>query len=112
MMLALLGVSVAGYANPGDTTWVQANNVQLDWYNNFDTTISFPDGNVSYRKILMVFTLGQYNCPSGSQYCHQWDYDVHNYIMTPAGDTVELSRLITPFATSGWSRFGPTWKQP
>jgi hypothetical protein len=112
LMLALLGTCAAGYANPGDTTWVQANNVQLDWYNNFDTAINFPNGSVSYRKILMVFTLGQYNCPSGSQYCHQWDYDVHNYIMTPAGDTVELSRLITPFANSGWSRFGPTWQQP
>lgn len=111
-VIALLGAFTASYANPGDTTWVQANNVQLDYFNNFDTPVTFPDGSVSYRKILMVFTLGQYNCPAGTQYCHQWDYDVHNYIMTPTGDTMELSRLITPFATTGWSRFGSTWQQP
>lgn len=111
-VLALIGAIGYVHAGPGDTTWVQANQVQLDWYNNFDTTVNFPDGSVSYRKILMVFTLGQYNCPSGSEYCHQWDYDVHNYIMIPAGDTVELSRLITPFANTGWSRFGSAWQQP
>jgi hypothetical protein len=111
-MIALLGAFTASYANPGDTTWVQANTVQMDNYNNFDAPVAFPNGSVTYRKILMVFTLGQYNCPAGSQYCHQWDYDVHNSVITPGGDTVELSRLITPFANTGWSRFGSTWKQP
>lgn len=108
----LLGCSFAAQANPGDTTWVQANHVNLDYYNNFDTSVAFPDGSTSYRKILMIFTLGQYNCPSGTQYCHQWDYTVQNYVMTKGGDTMELSRLITPYATSGWSRFGSSWQQP
>jgi hypothetical protein len=110
--LCLLAAISSGYANPGDTTWVQANTVQLDYYNNFDTTVLFPDGSLSYRKIYMIFTLGEYNCPTGSQYCHQWDYTVQNYLMTPGGDTIELSRLITPFANSGWPRFPSTWKQP
>src|ERR1700752_458563 len=97
-------------ANPGDTTWIQANNVQLNYYNNFDTAVAFPNGSVSYRKILMYFTLGEYSCPSGSTYCHQWDYTVTNYLMTHT-DTVELSRFITPYANTGVPRFPATWKQ-
>ncbi|MEO8760003.1 MAG: hypothetical protein ABI448_03875, partial [Bacteroidia bacterium] len=97
-------------AAPGDTTWIQANSVKLNYYNNFDTAVSFPNGNVTYRKILMQFTLGEYNCPSGSQYCHQWDYTVTNYVMTKT-DTVELSRFITPYANTGVPRFPSTWKQ-
>lgn len=108
----LIGCTLTAQANPGDTTWVQANHVNLDYYNNFDTSVAFPDGTTSYRKILMIFTLGQYNCPSGTQYCHQWDYTVQNYLMTKGGDTMELSRLITPYANSGWSRFGSSWQQP
>lgn len=87
------------YAAPGDTTWVQAHdNVWLDWYNNFDTTITFPDGSESYRRIYMVFTLGKYVCPGSPTYCSDWDYTVQNFLMTPGGDTIELGRLITPYA--------------
>ena len=110
VLLTLLAFSAALYAKPGDTTWVQANNVKLNYYNNFDTAVAFPDGSLSYRKILMEFTLGEYACPSGTQYCHQWDYTVTNYVLTKT-DTVELSRFITPFATSGVPRFPATWKQ-
>src|ERR1700743_3686005 len=86
---------VCSYVNvkaaPGDTTWVQAqNDIQIDYYNNFDANVSFPSGAVSYRKIIMVFTLGKYQCPAGSQYCGDWDYTIQNYLMTPAGDTLEL----------------------
>jgi len=113
LLLLTFGLSAGVYANPGDTTWVQANNVNLSNYaSNYDTTVAFPNGSVSYRKILMVCTIGEYACPSGSQYCHQWDYDIENYVMTAAGDTLELSRLITPFANAGWSRFPSTWTQP
>lgn len=111
-LFAFFAVLNFASANPGDTTWVQANNVRLDYFNNFDTTVTFPDGSKSYRKVLMEFTLGSYACPAGTQYCHQWDYTVLNYVMTPAGDTVEISRLITPFANTGWSRYPSTWKQP
>ncbi|HKC67720.1 MAG TPA: peptide-N-glycosidase F-related protein [Bacteroidia bacterium] len=103
-------LSATLYAAPGDTTWIQANNVQLNYYNNFDTAVAFPNGSTSYRKILMVFTLGEYACPAGSQYCHQWDYTVTNYVMTKT-DTVELSRFITPFANTGVPRFPSTWTQ-
>jgi hypothetical protein len=111
-LLAFIVISsVAAKANVGDTTWVQANHVNLNYYNNFDTSIVFPDGTVSYRKIYMIMTLGEYTCPSGTQYCHQWDYDLENYIMTPGGDTLELSRFVTPYATSGTPGFSAAWKQ-
>lgn len=109
----LIGWSITLKAAPGDTTWVQANQVNLNYWNNFDQETAFPkDANKTYRKILMIFTLGQYNCSSGEQYCHQWDYTVRNIIMTRTGDTLEMARFMTPFATSGWSRFGSAWKQP
>jgi hypothetical protein len=110
IFLSILMLSAKLFAAPGDTTWIQANQVQLNNYNNFDTAVSFPDGSLSYRKILMEFTLGEYVCPAGSQYCHQWDYTVTNYVMTKT-DTVELSRFITPFANTGVPRFPATWKQ-
>jgi hypothetical protein len=110
LIIAVIALSSKLYAAPGDTTWVYANNVKLNYYNNFDTAVAFPSGSVSYRKILMFFTLGEYNCPSGSTYCHQWDYTVTNYLMTKT-DTVELSRFITPYANTGVPRFPSSWKQ-
>ncbi len=111
--LALLLGSSAAFAAPGDTTWVQAQSaLQLDHYGAFDIPVAFPSGSKTYRKIYLTFTLGTYNCPAGSQYCHQWDYDVHNVLMTPGGDTVELGRFITPYANTGVSRFPSTWTHP
>ena len=42
VLLFVLGfISANGLANPGDTTWVQVqNDVQPDWYNNFDTPVT------------------------------------------------------------------------
>lgn len=111
ILICLFLIPTLVFSSPGDTTWIQANNVQLDYYNNFDDTVQFPDNSKTYRKILMYFTLGKYNCPSGSQYCHQWDYDVENYIIKN-GDTIEMNRFVTPYATSGWNRFNGNWKQP
>ncbi|MGZ3864241.1 MAG: peptide-N-glycosidase F-related protein [Bacteroidia bacterium] len=114
MKKILLGLLVAFSlnikSNPGDTTWVQANINNLEWYGNYDTLAHFPNGSVSYRKILMLFTLGEHPCPAGSTYCHQWDYTVLNYVLTPT-DTIELSRFITPYANTGVPRFPSTWKQ-
>ncbi len=98
-----------GWSASGDTTWVQAHdNVWLDWYNDFDADVSFPGDNVSYRRILMVFTLGKYICPDNPQYCSDWDYTVRTYIMTPGGDTLQLGKLITPYAKG--DRMPADWK--
>ena len=111
LLIFALMSCVAVNANVGDTTWVYAHNVQLNYYNNFDSTVVFPNGSVSYRKIYMIMTLGEYNCTAGTQYCHQWDYDLENTIMNSRGDTLELSRFITPYATSGTPGFNINWKQ-
>jgi len=110
LLIAVILLSITAKAGPGDTTWVQAQNVvQFTHPGQYDdTSVAFPDSTKTYRKVLMIFTLGEYNCPSGSTYCHQWDYTVQNYLMTKGGDTIELSRFITPY--SGTSiRFPATW---
>lgn len=97
-------------AAAGDTTWVQAHNDKwLDYYNDFDTTINFPDGTTKYRKMIMMFTLGKYVCPGSPTYCSDWDYTVQTYAMNKLGDTVELGRLITPYGKG--SRMPASWKQ-
>jgi len=98
-------------ANVGDTTWVQSFHGDFTHYGAYDTGVVFPSLSGTYRKIYIIITIGEYNCPAGSQYCHQWDYDVENYVMTPAGDTLELARFITPFATAGTPGYSTTWQQ-
>ncbi len=109
-VLVAMCSAVGAKAAPGDTTWVQANNVQLDYYNNFDTAITFPAAGTTYRKVLMIFTLGKYTCAAGSTWCGDWDYTVQNFVMTPT-DTFELGRLITPYANAGAPRTPFTWQQ-
>ncbi len=111
-LIAIFLVQSNVKAAVGDTTWVQAHSdVWLDWYNNFDTTVKFPAPGKTYRKVYMTITLGKYQCPGSPQYCGDWDYTVQTYIMTPAGDTLELGRLITPYANSSYPRTPITWKQ-
>ena len=116
-LLALLpAILLAAFvsAAPGDTTKVQSfAGLQMDHYGAFDTTVEFPDGSVAYRKILMNFTLGKYQCPGNPppQYCGDWDYDVHMFIMTKTGDTLEIGRFITPYANASYARTPWTWKQ-
>jgi hypothetical protein len=98
------------FAAPGDTTWVQANVFQLGYYGNYDSTVTFPTGG-TYRNVYMIFTLGKYVCPGSPQYCGDWDYTVQNFLMTPDGDTLELGRLITPYANSGAPRTPNSWTQ-
>ena len=112
VLVAVMVLAIKALAAPGDTTWVQAHyGVNLTNYNDYDTAITFPTGTTSYRKVVMIVTLGKYQCPTGSQWCGDWDYTVQNFLMTPGGDTLELSRLITPYANVSYTRFPWTWKQ-
>ena len=117
LFIAVFCINTVSKAAPGDTTWVQANNVYLTYYNNYDTAVAFPAAGTSYRKILMIFTLGKYVCPgytygTGSvPWCGDWDYTIQNFLMTPGGDTLELGRLITPYANAGAPRTPYTWTQ-
>lgn len=91
------------FAAPGDTTWVTVfENRKIDHYGNFDTTAILPPTGTSYRKIRMHYILGRYNCPAGSQYCGSWDYTTLLYAKPANADTVEIGRVITPYATD-WS---------
>jgi len=109
-LLFLLPLSAT--AAPGDTTFVQAHSgAQLSWYGNYDAPAAFPTGNTSYRRIILTFTLGKYVCPGNPQYCGDWDYTVHTLLMTPTGDTLELGRLITPYANASYPRTPWNWTQ-
>jgi len=111
IMVIIMTCITQAHAAPGDTTWIQAqNNVQLDNFGDWDENVNFPSSATTYRKIIMVFTLGKYQCPAGTQYCGDWDYTIQNYLMTST-DTFELSRLITPYANASYPRTPFTWKQ-
>lgn len=112
LSVSLLLIAQQLMAMPGDTTWVQCQaDVQMDHYGNFDTTVSFPDGSTTYRRVFMTFELGKYTCPGSPQYCYDWDYTISTSVMTTGGDTIELGRLITPYAdqTLG-ARMPLNWK--
>ena len=113
LFFLLLCCSGATFAAPGDTTVVLTSPVlNADYSTNFDTLIVLPTTK-TYRKIFLVYTVNSHSCPAGSTYCHQWDYIGNVTLKSPLGDTVELARIITPFATSGWTRFPapPAWKE-
>lgn len=107
----LITCSLSAQNSSGDTTFVNTDQVNLDYFGDFDSDVSFPDGSDSYRKIYMTCEVGQYDCDPGADYCHQWDYTVRLELITD-NETYELGRFITPFATSGWPPFGSSWKQP
>ncbi len=92
--------SIELLAAPGDTTWVTVyENRKIDHYGNYDTTAALPAAGTRYRKIRMHYILGRYACPAGSQYCGSWDYTTLVYAKPQNADTVELARIITPYAT-------------
>jgi len=105
--------SIASFAGPGDTTLITTSPLlNADHSASYDTLLVLPTS-ATYRKIFLIYTLNSHNCPAGSTYCHQWDYIGNVTLKTPHGDTIELDRIITPFATSGWSRFPepPNWSE-
>lgn len=87
-------------AAPGDTTWVTVfENRKITQYGNIDTLAQLPSAGLNYRKIRLHYILGRYACPSGEQYCGSWDYTTMVYAMPSNADTVEMTRIITPYAT-------------
>ncbi len=98
-LLLLCIISGDVYANPGDTTWVTVYNKRwLDHYGNYDTSATFPTGK-RYRKIRLHYILGRYACPGNPQYCGSWDYTTQIYARHAGLDSVEIARVITPYAT-------------
>lgn len=88
-----------GKAAVGDTTWVTVYNLKrLTYYGNYDTLAVLPTGK-TYRKIRLHYILGRYACPAGTTYCGSWDYTTQIWVKPPGADTVEIARVITPYAT-------------
>jgi hypothetical protein len=86
-------------ANPGDTSWVTIYNLRkITQYGSYDTSSVLPSGK-TFRKIRLHYILGRYACPSGTQYCGSWDYTTHVYARPAGADSVEIARVITPYAT-------------
>ena len=101
LLLAGLATATTAQAGPGDTTRVRIfTNRKITQYGNYDTTAVMPAGG-RYRKILMHYVLGRYACPAGTQYCGSWDYTTRVQLMP---DTMELARVITPYATDWLAR--------
>lgn len=97
LFLLTLLVGAAARAAPGDTTRVVAfSNLHADHYGAYDVSVPFPIGGGPYRKVLMHYILGRYQCPAGSQYCGSWDYTTRVQLLN---DSLELGRVITPYAT-------------
>ena len=97
----LLSITIIpeAFANPGDTTWVTIYNLRkITQYGNYDTSSVLPIGK-TYRKIRLHYILGRYACPSGTQYCGSWDYTTQVYVKPANADTMEIARIITPYAT-------------
>ncbi len=83
----------------GDTTWVTVYNLRkLTYYGNYDTSAVLPTGK-TFRKIRLHYILGRYACPGGTMYCGSWDYTTQLWVKPPGADTVEIARVITPYAT-------------
>ena len=112
-----------------DTTFVQAHDyVDMDAHGNFDNWAVFPDGNNSYRKILMHYDLrcGSPNNPTWPG-CSGWDYTTKISLLKENGlddngDPIfihdqTLANVVTPYGTymiSGNSQgtgFTPDWVQ-
>lgn len=95
-------------ANPGDTTWVTVfDKRKLTYHGNYDTIAVFPV-NKRYRKIRMHYILGRYACPPPTtpppHYCGSWDYTTQIYARRFGKDSVEIARVITPYASDWFSK--------
>jgi hypothetical protein len=104
------------YALPGDTVIVQAFSFKDGRQARIDT-IEFPDGSVSYEKVLMYYTL---KCdPSQFPACGEWDYIFNTEILdsigvdSESGDVIyqtwKLGTYVTPYGYGINLNTGWTW---
>jgi hypothetical protein len=100
LLLAVLALPERSLAAPGDTTRVTIwNQRKLTRYGLYDTTAILPGAGTRYRKVRLHYILGRYACAPGSQYCGSWDYTTRVLVRPPAHDTLEIARIMTPYAT-------------
>jgi hypothetical protein len=100
LLFAVLALPERSLAAPGDTTRVTIwNQRKLTRYGLYDTTAILPGAGTRYRKVNLHYILGRYACAPGSQYCGSWDYTTRVLVRPPAHDTLEIARIMTPYAT-------------
>ena len=121
-ILSLFCLSFSLLADEGDTTFVQAHNyIDLDWNGNYDAWGVFPNGETTYRKILM-----HYDMACSSSGCSGWDYTTKIIILKESGEldidnnpifinNQTISNVVTPYGTymqgNGTEGFSPNWVQ-
>jgi hypothetical protein len=96
ILLVLMTFSFSGLlAGPGDTTVVQSHlNTHMGNYGDYDQMTYFPDGSLTYGKILMVYRLG---CPPTG--CSPWDYTTEVMARIPTG-TYDSTQVQHPYFTA------------
>jgi hypothetical protein len=101
-LLALLAHETK--ANPGDTTWVTICNTTsvTAWGDVNFNNIMLPTGK-TFRKINLHYVLGATSTNSSALY----DYLTRVWVKPAGNDTMEIARVITPFA-GGWKAAGRT----
>ena len=121
-ILSLFCLSFSLLADEGDTTFVQAHNyIDLDWNGNYDAWGVFPNGETTYRKILM-----HYDMACSSSGCSGWDYTTKIIILKESGEldvdnnpifinNQTIANVVTPYGTymqgNGTEGFSPNWVQ-
>ncbi len=131
LLLSVWCFSLSLWSATGDTTVVASHQkTDMTWYGSYKDWAVFPDGNTSYHKIIMEYTMG---CASGG--CSDWDYTTRINLLYNTGnidstveriDTIsfnplvidttwrtfevkepyELAKVITPYAngfSNNWS---------
>jgi len=99
-------------ADPGDTTWVRTYDHDFyNWATAHRDTFELPDTLVSYKKVLLYYTIG---CPSAPADCDPWDRLGYLQVLHDTGeiDTLgqpilepyEIARVITPYDITGTGR--------
>jgi hypothetical protein len=95
LLFLLTTGAVSVHAGAGDTTVVQSHlNTHMGNYGDYDLMTGFPDGSVSYSKILMVYRLG---CPPTG--CSAWDYTTEVMARIPTG-TYDSTQVQHPSFTA------------
>lgn len=70
LLLCVQSLVLFGQENNQDTIKIRVHNsTNMTWYGNYDSWALFPDTSISFRKIMMKYTMG---CASGG--CSDWDY--------------------------------------
>lgn len=103
LILSIIFTTAFNYSlsAPGDTTRITIfDKAEINAYGSISATATLPAATESFHKIRLLYKLGRRSCP-GEQWCGSWDYTTSVYAKNAASDmdSLELMRVITPYAT-------------